>query len=61
LIENKNMDVFYKIDRVIKVYSLEANQRTFIIILEDFGASSLTQFIGNLGYIFPVYYWFINE
>ncbi|CAD5910489.1 hypothetical protein NIVACYA_01375 [Planktothrix agardhii] len=47
------MDVFYKIDRVIKVYSLEANQRTFIIILEDFGASSLTQFIGKFRLYLP--------
>ncbi|MGL4503278.1 MAG: serine/threonine protein kinase, partial [Planktothrix sp.] len=35
------------IDGVIKAYSLETYQRRFMIILEDFGASSLTQFIQN--------------
>lgn len=35
------------IDGVIKAYSLEPYQRRFMIILEDFGASSLNQFIRN--------------
>ena len=35
------------IDGVIKAYSLEPYQRRFMIILEDFGASSLNQFIQN--------------
>src|ERR671933_316314 len=30
-------------DGVVKAYSLEAYQRTLVIILEDFGASSLRQ------------------
>jgi predicted ATPase/serine phosphatase RsbU (regulator of sigma subunit)/tRNA A-37 threonylcarbamoyl transferase component Bud32 len=34
-------------ERVVKAYNLEAYQRTLVIILEDFGGSSLKQLINN--------------
>ncbi|WRH66569.1 MAG: protein kinase [Planktothrix sp. GU0601_MAG3] len=51
----RNLDI----DGVIKAYSLEPHQRTFMIVLEDFGASSLAQFIQNNStpekrYTFPI-------
>ena len=48
-------------DGAIEVYGLEPYQRTFVIIVEDFGASSLKQLINNCGTSKPACVFSLSE